>query len=116
LTLNSGQAPTLSYGLNAAHSAFAGSSALVAGANDFIFRSESTYASEYIAVANTAATNWSATFTLYEVTECAYIGGSLWCDQSYERCVSLDNDENFGGFRFLPSLMEKDIWWGRVPA
>jgi len=48
-------------------------------------------------------------------TECAYAGGGGWCDQSYSRCYELSNTDNFGGFRFLPALMEKQIWWGRLP-
>jgi len=46
--------------------------------------------------------------------ECRYTGGETWCDQSYERCKALGNTDNFGGFRFLPSIAEKSIWWGRV--
>lgn len=48
--------------------------------------------------------------------ECGYSGVEIWCDQSYERCDVLNNSDNFGGFRFLPDIMEKDIWWGRIAA
>jgi hypothetical protein len=58
---------------------------------------------------------WIDSIEVYAVTECAYLGDETWCDQSYARCVTLGNSDNFGGFRFLPSLMEKDIWWGKVP-
>ena len=51
----------------------------------------------------------------FKGTECGYAGGGRWCDQSYARCSELGNTANFGGFRFLPALMEKQIWWGRVP-
>lgn len=51
----------------------------------------------------------------FKGTECTYAGGGSWCDQSYERCSSLANSNNFGGFRFLPAIMEKEIWWGRSP-
>jgi len=53
--------------------------------------------------------------------ECAYSGAETWCDQSYERCVALGNNlgtggvGGFGGFRFLPAISEKEIWWGRTP-
>jgi len=48
--------------------------------------------------------------------ECGYSGGETACDRTYNRCTALGNTDNFGGFRFLPSIMEKDIWWGRVPG
>jgi len=51
----------------------------------------------------------------FKGTECTYAGAIDWCDRSYEHCVSLDNSDNFGGFRFLPSIMEKEIYWGRNP-
>lgn len=46
--------------------------------------------------------------------ECAYAGGSDWCDRSYERCTTIANTVSFGGDRFAPSTAEKSIWWGRV--
>jgi hypothetical protein len=51
----------------------------------------------------------------FKGTECAYAGSEIWCDQSYDRCTALVNSANFGGFRFLSSLMEKEIWWGKTP-
>lgn len=50
----------------------------------------------------------------FKETECGYAGAETWCDQSYEHCLSLGNENNFGGHRFLPSIMEKEIWWGRT--
>lgn len=44
---------------------------------------------------------------------CQYSGGSTWCDRTYARCEALGNEDNYGGFRWLPSIVEKDIWWGR---
>lgn len=46
---------------------------------------------------------------------CQYNGSETWCDQSFDRCMAVNNQDNFGGFRFLPSLVNKQIWWGRVP-
>jgi len=51
----------------------------------------------------------------FKGTECTYAGDVTWCDQSYEHCRDLANTSNFGGFRFLPDIMEKEIWWGRSP-
>jgi hypothetical protein len=47
--------------------------------------------------------------------ECGY-GGSAKsiCDKSYDTCVLLGNQTHFGGFRFLPVIAEKEIWWGRT--
>jgi len=44
---------------------------------------------------------------------CQYAGAETWCDQSFERCLELGNTDNFGGFRFLPDLQDKQIWWGK---
>lgn len=52
----------------------------------------------------------------FKGTECGYSGALTWCDQSYDRCTALSNTTKFGGFRFLPSIMEKNIWWGKAPS
>jgi len=49
----------------------------------------------------------------FKGTECTYTGAETWCDQSYERCTALSNSNQFGGERFMPSVIEKEIWWGR---
>lgn len=46
-------------------------------------------------------------------TECGYIGATTWCDRSYLKCSSMANTNNFGGFRFVAEMMDKEIWWGR---
>lgn len=45
---------------------------------------------------------------------CGYAGGETWCDRSYARCTLLANTDSFGGFRWLPSLESREIWWGRT--
>jgi len=50
----------------------------------------------------------------FKGTECGYSGGETWCDRTYARCQVLGNTNNFGGFRWLPSIIDKEIWWGRV--
>ena len=50
----------------------------------------------------------------FKGTECAYSGSETWCDQSYDRCSILSNTAYFGGDRFMPALVEKEIWWGRT--
>jgi hypothetical protein len=52
----------------------------------------------------------------FKGTECGYSGEAGWCDKSYDRCKKLSNPDNFGGFRFLPEIAEKEIWWGRYPT
>jgi len=49
----------------------------------------------------------------FKGTECGYSGSEDWCDRTYTRCEALNNQAHFGGFRWLPSLMDKEIWWGR---
>ena len=50
----------------------------------------------------------------FKSTECDYAGGSTWCDRTYQRCTVLSKTTNFGGFRWLPSIVDKEVWWGRV--
>ena len=52
---------------------------------------------------------------IFRGAECGYGGSASWCDQSYERCTALGNADRFGGFEFLPSIMERQVWWGRIP-
>ena len=72
----------------------------------------SAYAT-YWTAAGTSGATWSSG-TQYEPGTCQYTGASTWCDQSWERCSTLGNDDNFGGFRWLPYLSGKNIWWGRT--
>lgn len=60
---------------------------------------------------HSASCRWKA----FKSTECNYTGASTSCDRTYAKCVELSNTTNFGGFRWLPSLMNLDIVWGRVP-
>jgi hypothetical protein len=45
--------------------------------------------------------------------ECGYTGAETACDKSYDRCLELGNNANFGGDRFLPSIVAREIWWGK---
>lgn len=58
----------------------------------------------------------SCRWKVFRGTECRYSGGATTCDRSYQRCVDLGNEANFGGFRWLPSIQDKEIWWGQKPA
>lgn len=49
----------------------------------------------------------------FKGSQCGYTGDATWCDRSYARCLALANQANYGGFRFLPDLADKEIWWGR---
>jgi len=51
---------------------------------------------------------------VFKGTECGYSGAATSCDQTYQRCVVLANTDNFGGDRFLNSLIVKELWWGRT--
>ena len=48
------------------------------------------------------------------VNQCLYAGAETWCDRTYARCTVLGNTDNFGGFRWLPSIIDKEVWWGRL--
>jgi len=37
---------------------------------------------------------------------------SKQCDRSYASCTAYANTDNFGGFRFLPYLENKEVLWG----
>ena len=49
-----------------------------------------------------------------DTVNCKYTGVETWCDKTYSRCTTLSNIVNFGGFRWISSLIDKDIWWGRT--
>ena len=47
--------------------------------------------------------------------ECGYQGvAKSICDKSYDTCLELSNQSHFGGFRFIPIITEKELWWGSV--
>jgi hypothetical protein len=52
----------------------------------------------------------------FKSTRCGYVGAETWCDHSWERCIALNNKINFRGLRWLPYLIDKQIWWGRAPT
>jgi hypothetical protein len=56
----------------------------------------------------------SCRWKTFKGPECKYTGGVSECDRTYTTCQTLANTDNFGGFRWLPSIEDKVIWWGRV--
>ena len=55
----------------------------------------------------------SCRWKVFKGAECGYVGGATECDRTYVTCHTLGNSDNFGGFRWLPSLQDAVIWWGR---
>jgi len=55
----------------------------------------------------------SCRWKVFKGTECKYVGAETKCDRSYTRCTALSNTDNFGGFRWLPSIVDAQIWWGK---
>ena len=51
---------------------------------------------------------------VFKGVECGYTGDELSCPKKYNKCCDLGMRQNFGGFRFLPAISEKQIWWGRT--
>ena len=45
----------------------------------------------------------------FKGTECQYSGPESECERSYDKCKSLSNTVNFGGQRFVPSLVNRRI-------
>lgn len=57
----------------------------------------------------------TCTWTFKDTATCKYTDVQTTCDKSYDQCLSYGNSVNFGGFRWLPSLVDKQIWWGKIP-
>lgn len=49
----------------------------------------------------------------FKKDECPYSGVESVCNRTYDRCADLGMTDSFGGFRFLPSIEEKRIQWGK---
>jgi hypothetical protein len=50
----------------------------------------------------------------FKQPDCGYAGDATWCDRSWARCTALNNTSRFNGFRFIPSLSDRDLFWGRI--
>lgn len=56
----------------------------------------------------------SCRWKVFKGVECQYVGSETECDRTYATCRdSYSNTDNFGGFRWLPEIEDKVIWWGR---
>ena len=52
----------------------------------------------------------SCRWKVFKGTECKYTGSNSSCDRTYDECDnSHGNAANFGGFRWLPSLVNKKV-------
>lgn len=71
--------------------------------NEFVFWNKKTLRKHQ------ASCRWQ-----FKGLECGYSGTATSCDQSFARCTALANSDNYGGFRWLPALMEREIHWGRT--
>jgi hypothetical protein len=45
----------------------------------------------------------------FKGTECAYSGSGVDCDRTYSQCEAYENEVNFGGFPWLPSMVNKRL-------
>lgn len=57
----------------------------------------------------------SCSWRVFKGAECGYSGVETKCDRSYARCEAFGNTANFGGERWLPSIEDANIWWGKTP-
>jgi len=55
----------------------------------------------------------SCRYQIFKGDYCQYSGAETHCDRTYTRCAALGNTANFGGYRWLPSIMDAQVWWGR---
>lgn len=52
----------------------------------------------------------SCRWKVFKGIECKYTGEATTCDRTYDMCSnSYGNSDNFGGFRWLPSLVNKKV-------
>ena len=57
----------------------------------------------------TAKFSGSCRWRIFRGTECKYTGTGIRCDRTYDQCVAYSNEDNFGGFRWLPSMVNKRL-------
>ncbi len=58
----------------------------------------------------------SCRWLVFGGTECKYVipaGQNLTCDRTYSQCLLYNNTDNFGGFRWLTSIENKELIWGQ---
>jgi len=51
----------------------------------------------------------SCRWRVFRGAECTYTGTGIRCDRTYDQCVAYSNEDNFGGFRWLPSMVNKRL-------
>jgi hypothetical protein len=52
-------------------------------------------------------------WTFKDANTCRYSGSAYTtCDRSWDDCSARQNTVNFGGFRYVNSLVDRQIWWG----
>jgi hypothetical protein len=66
----------------------------------------------YWALAGSGGATW-AEGNWYTVGTCRYSGVQTWCDRSWDRCNTLSNTLNFGGFKYLPGIIGRKVYWGQ---
>ena len=51
----------------------------------------------------------SCRWKVFKGSECQYVGSEAQCDRTYTTCEEYGNAVNFGGFKWLPSMVNKRI-------
>ncbi len=73
-------------------------------ANEFILWNKKTLRK------HSASCPWS-----FKGSDCKYAGTAItMCDKTYDTCLTLGNEANFGGFRFIPVIADQQLYWGRT--
>ena len=50
----------------------------------------------------------SCRWAIFKGSECKYVGDEAECNRTYSQCELYSNTDNFGGFRWIQSLEDKD--------
>lgn len=51
----------------------------------------------------------SCRWRIFKGVECKYVGNGSFCDRTFSQCLAYGNTYNFGGFRWLASMVNKKI-------
>ena len=74
-----------------------------------VFKITAASVFEQWAQVTTARFSGSCRWKVFGGVECKYSGSGFTCDRTYDQCSAYQNSDNFGGFRWLPSLVNKKI-------
>jgi hypothetical protein len=51
----------------------------------------------------------SCRWRIFKGIECKYVGSGTTCDRTFDQCKAYGNEDNFGGQRWLPGMINKKL-------